>query len=53
MARRMPKKNPLLRLWLSVADAARGLLAPEAPRWQTATVRVVARAPVRGKGRRY
>lgn len=51
MARRMPKKNPLLRLWLSVADAARGLMEPETPRWHMATVRAVARAPASGKRR--
>lgn len=56
MANPWGKKNPLLSMWLSAANAwagaARGMMAAEANRRQRAAVKAATRAPVSKKRRK-
>ena len=56
MANPMTKKNPLLSMWLSAANAwsgaARGLMAAEAGRQRKALAKAAVRAPANKKRRK-
>ena len=56
MANPFTKKNPLLSVWLSAANAwagaARGLMTAEARRLQKASAKAAARPPARKKHRK-